>query len=106
MRKCKYCGALLSYTNSVFIHISRFDYKGKSSNSHWICCKCWDDTRIQLPYIEEDKIPKQDDVRTCGNCNHLIFKDYKERTGSCRLTRLYRRFSDICVNDEDMRGPH
>lgn len=36
----------------------------------------------------------------CGDCLHLIFKDYKERCGQCRLTRLYRRFTDICVNED------
>lgn len=36
----------------------------------------------------------------CGDCLHLIFKDYKERCGQCRLTRLYRRFTDICLNED------
>lgn len=36
----------------------------------------------------------------CEDCLHLIFKDYKERCGQCRLTRLYRRFTDICVNED------
>lgn len=57
----------------------------------------------QLPDPEcTVKIKIKDNARTCGNCNHLIFKDYKERTGSCRLTRLYRRFSDCCLHEEEM----
>lgn len=53
--------------------------------------------------VTPDDIKKLDNTGefTCGNCHHLIFKDYKERTGSCRLTRLYRRFTDICVHEED-----
>lgn len=44
----------------------------------------------------------KEDYNKCGNCKHLIFKDYRERTGACRLTRLYRRFEDLCVHDEDI----
>lgn len=38
----------------------------------------------------------------CGNCRHLIFKDYKHNEGLCRLTRLNRCFTDICVHEEEM----
>lgn len=38
--------------------------------------------------------------RICGNCCHLIFKDYKHHDGECRLTRLHRNFEDICVNED------
>ena len=102
--KCKYCGALLSETNSVFVHISRFDNRGKISNSHWMCCKCWDDTRIILPYIEEDKVPEpeQDNARTCGHCRCLIFRQYDNKRGFCRLLRIHRNFDDPCIHEEEM----
>lgn len=95
--KCNYCNALLSETNSVFVHINRFDKRGKSSRSLWMCCKCWDNTQISEPYMKV-----KGGEFTCGNCKHLIFKDYKECTGSCRLTRLYRRFTDRCIHEEEM----
>ena len=31
---------------------------------------------------------------------HLIFRDYRNNEGLCNLTRLYRRFSDTCVNED------
>ena len=94
--KCNYCDALLSETNSVFIHISRFDDRCKSSRSLWMCCNCWD--KVKLP----DPDNRDSTYNRCGNCRYLIFKDYKEQTGSCRLTRLYRRFEDLCVHDEEI----
>lgn len=102
--KCKYCGALLSETNSVFVHISRFDNRCKRSKSHWMCCKCWDDTLIILPYIEEDKVhePEQDNARTCGNCKHLIFKNYKNCSGTCFYTHMIMSFYDKCYHEEEM----
>lgn len=39
---------------------------------------------------------------TCGQCHHLIFKDYRHREGLCNLCRLYRCFDDPCVHEEEM----
>lgn len=50
--KCKYCGAPLSSTNSVFIHINRYDKRGKSSTMQIMCCMCWDNTQITVPFEE------------------------------------------------------
>ena len=90
--KCNYCDALLSETNSVFVHINRYDDRGRSVKSIWMCCKCWDNTRIQLPK----------NYNKCGNCYHLIFRDYKHNEGLCNLTRLHKCFTDRCVHDEDI----
>ena len=98
--KCKYCGALLSETNTVFVHISRYDHKGRSSNQHWICCKCWDNTRIPVPSIEKDKLPEQ--YNKCGNCTHLILKNYKSETGTCFYTHRIKSFWDRCEHEEEM----
>ena len=38
----------------------------------------------------------------CGNCSHLILKDYEHQDGTCRVTRQHRRFTDICVHEEEM----
>ena len=108
MHKCKYCGALLSETNSVFVHISRFDDRGKSSKSHWMCCKCWDNTRIQVPYYKLDQLPDpectvkiKDNARICGNCSHLILKDYHHQDGTCRILRIHRDFKSPCIHEEE-----
>lgn len=50
--KCKYCGAPLSSTDSVFIHINRYDSRGRRSKQIWMCCKCWDNTLITVPFEE------------------------------------------------------
>ena len=47
-------------------------------------------------------IVKPKDYCKCGNCHHLIFKDYEHHEGLCNLTRLHRRFEDLCVHDEDI----
>lgn len=39
---------------------------------------------------------------TCGQCHHLIFRDYKHNEGLCDLTRLHRCFYDPCVHEEEM----
>lgn len=46
IRKCKYCGALLSEINSVFVYVSRYDDRGNHRKSYWICCNCWDNSSI------------------------------------------------------------
>jgi hypothetical protein len=100
-QKCKYCGALLSNTNSVFIHINRYDDEGRSAKQIWMCCKCWDNTRIQVS--STDCIVKFNaDYFKCGNCHHLIFKDYDHKDGTCRVTRLHRNFNSPCVYEEEM----
>lgn len=66
IRKCRFCGALLSETNSVFAYISRYDNKGKSSKSFWMCCKCWDNTGTKEPYYHLDQLQDPED-----KCDHL-----------------------------------
>lgn len=44
----------------------------------------------------------KEDYKKCGNCRHLIFKDFKHQEGLCDLTRLHRCFYDLCVHDEDI----
>ena len=39
---------------------------------------------------------------TCGQCHHLIFKDYRHREGLCNLYRLHRCFDDHCKYEEEM----
>ena len=109
IRKCKFCGALLSETNSVFAYISRYDNRGKSSKSFWMCCKCWDNTMIKEPYYHIDQLPDpectvniKDNPHKCGNCKYLIFKDHRHNEGLCRITRLNRRYTDLCVHEEEM----
>ena len=41
-------------------------------------------------------------VKHCGNCEHLIFKDYRNKDGICRITRLHRNFESPCVHEEEM----
>lgn len=43
----------------------------------------------------------KDNVSTCGNCKHLIFKRYDEKRGYCRLVRIHRNFSDPCIHEEE-----
>ena len=59
-------------------------------------------------YYHLDQLPDsecivkfKDNTRICGNCKHLIFKDYKHHVGICRLIRLNRRFTDLCVHEEE-----
>ena len=42
------------------------------------------------------------DINKCGNCHHLLFRDYRHNEGLCNLTRLHRCFSDKCVHEEEM----
>ncbi len=44
----------------------------------------------------------KDNFRTCGNCSHLIFKDYEHHEGTCSVTRLHRNFESPCVHEEEM----
>lgn len=60
-------------------------------------------------YYHLDQLPDSDcivkfneDYFKCGNCHHLIFRDYKHNEGLCNITRLYRCFSDRCVHEEEM----
>lgn len=49
-------------------------------------------------YIVKDN----ENFNKCGNCKNLICKDVIHHEGICKLTRLYRRFTDLCVHDEDI----
>lgn len=95
------------YTNELLIYDGS-DYEG--SIYHWD--NDWDEGQqevevigyISVSEIENFKIPllKEENYHKCGNCHHLIFKDYKHNEGLCNLTRLHRCFYDLCVHDEDI----
>ena len=51
---------------------------------------------------EEVKVELKDNPHKCGNCKYLIFKDYDHKDGTCRVTRVHRRFNDICVHGEEI----
>lgn len=58
--------------------------------------------------VTPDDIKKLDNTdsfnfRTCGNCYHLIFKDYKHCEGFCEKLRISRRFNYPCIHEEDMK---
>ena len=38
----------------------------------------------------------------CGNCKYLINKDYRYNSGTCQINRIFRRFTDICIHEEEM----
>lgn len=69
-----------------------------------------DKTVGTLTYYDLDQLPDPDTEYTikfksdltCGNCNHLIFKDFRHREGLCNLCRLHRCFEDPCVHEEEM----
>ena len=46
---------------------------------------------------------KQNNIFKCGNCNHLIFKNYKYEEGYCDQVRMYRNFADRCLHEEEMK---
>lgn len=50
---------------------------------------------------EEVKVELKDNPHKCGKCRYLIFKNYKYNSGTCRICRLHRSFTDICVHEED-----
>lgn len=43
-------------------------------------------------------------VKHCGNCEHLLFKDYKVMKGFCDLVRIDRNFEDPCVHEEEVNN--
>jgi hypothetical protein len=60
-------------------------------------------------YYQLSQLPDPDcivkfnaDYFKCGNCHHLIFKDYDHKDGTCRVTRLHRNFNSPCVYEEEM----
>ena len=55
----------------------------------------------QLP-DSEYTVKLKDNPLKCGNCHHLIFRDYKHNEGLCNITRLHRCFTDKCVHEEEM----
>lgn len=38
----------------------------------------------------------------CGDCTHLIFKDYKHLYGICSITGRDHNFEDKCDHEEEM----
>ena len=42
-------------------------------------------------------------IPVCGNCSHLILKDYKYCYGTCFYTHRIKSFYDECDHIEDMR---
>ena len=101
--KCTNCNKQLSFDNTVLIRIDRFDKYGFSSKQNMLCTACWDNSRIQAPYIKEVHEPEhKNDPYTCGNCTHLILKNYKSETGSCFYTHRIKSFWDRCDHEEEM----
>ena len=41
-------------------------------------------------------------VKRCGNCTHLIFKNYNNRSGTCFYTHRIKSFYDRCEHEEEM----
>ena len=39
-------------------------------------------------------------VKNCGNCEHLIFKDYRHNDGTCDFTHRFKSFYDVCDKEE------
>lgn len=44
----------------------------------------------------------KENYHKCGDCKYLIFKDYRYNSGTCRICRLHRMFTDRCVHEEEM----
>lgn len=60
---------------------------------------------IAVSEIDRFNIPllkKQDNICTCGNCTHLIFKNYKNFSGTCFYTHRIKSFYDRCEHEEEM----
>ena len=53
--KCKYCNKPLTYDDSVFIRITRYDTFGRRVKKQVLCTNCWDHTTICVPTIGKDK---------------------------------------------------
>ena len=122
--KCKYCNKELSFDNTVLIRIDRFDKYGFSSKQNMFCTACWDNTSHEVKITKEDiskntdskdyyslerdlpdidlTVEFKDNPHRCGNCSYLILKDYDHQDGTCRITRQHRRFTDICLHEEEM----
>lgn len=57
---------------------------------------------ISVSEIDRFIIPllkKHDNI--CGNCIHLIFKDYKHMCGICSTTGIDHNFEDKCDHEEE-----
>lgn len=113
--KCEYCTKPLTVDDCVMIRISRYDTFGKRIKKRAYCTNCWDHTKIFVQGLSMDKyydmnqlhtdeciVKVKDNPHKCGNCKYLIFKDHRHNEGLCRITRLQRRCSDICVHEEEM----
>lgn len=48
-----------------------------------------------------DNTDSSDDYHKCGNCKYLINKDYRYNSGTCEICRIFRRFTDICIHEEE-----
>lgn len=46
--KCKYCHKPLTYDNSIFIKIIRYDTFGRRIKKQVFCTSCWDNTTISV----------------------------------------------------------
>ena len=59
---------------------------------------------ISVSEVDRFCIPilKKDDPYTCGNCTHLIFKNYKNCSGTCFYTHRIKSFYDRCEHEEEM----
>lgn len=68
-----------------------------------------DKTVGNLTYYDLDQLPDsectvviKDNPHKCCNCKYLVFKDHRHNEGLCKITRLHRCFTDICVHEEEM----
>ena len=95
------------YTNELLIYDGS-DYEG--SIYHWD--NDWDEGQqdievigyISVSEVDRFHIPmlKKDNPYTCGNCSHLIFKNYKNCSGTCFYTHRIKSFYDRCEHEEEM----
>ena len=56
---------------------------------------------VNKDYYSLEDLPKENPHK-CGNCRYLIFKDYNHKDGTCRVTRVHRRFTDLCVHEKEI----
>lgn len=78
--KCRYCGTLLSSTDSVLININRYDKNGKSSKGIMMCCRCWN--RVKILIDERCTDCKYADSNSafdpCKTCTHCYMSHFEE----------------------------
>lgn len=68
-----------------------------------------DKTVGTITYYDLDQLPDpectvkfKDNKCTCGNCTHLIFKNYKNCSGTCFYTHMIKSFYNRCDHEEEM----